>query len=110
LKEDGRKMEATTDEVSAEAALIQSQQLIDAMDEDFAFRNEVSLSQSILTRNRDLMVKIDALKAKGDKLSEEESVHKKSYLLELHSNMQGMSRLIKEMGTAASAASESGSS
>ena len=63
-------------------------ELIDAMDEDFAYRNEVSLSQSILNRNQDLIVKIDALNAKGDGLSEEDSVTKNIYLLELQSNMR----------------------
>lgn len=95
-------------EISTENALAQSKQLIDAMDEDFAYRNEVSLSQSILNRNQDLIVKIDALNAKGDELSEEDSVSKNMYLLELQSNMQGMSRLIKEMSSAATTGSGGG--
>ena len=95
-------------EISTENALAQSKQLIDAMDEDFAYRNEVSLSQSILNRNQDLIVKIDALNAKGDGLSEEDGVSKNIYLLELQSNMQGMSRLIKEMSSAATTGSGGG--
>ena len=95
-------------EISTENALAQSKQLIDAMDEDFAYRNEVSLSQSILNRNQDLIVKIDALNAKGDGLSEEDGVSKNIYLLELQSNMQGMSRLIKEMSSAAATGSGGG--
>ena len=90
------------DDVSAENALKQSQQLIEAMDEDFAFKSEVSLSQSILMRNQGLMTKIDAIHLKGGALSEEDLIKKNAYMLELQSNMAGMSRLLKEMTAAGS--------
>ena len=85
---------------SAKDALMQSQQLIDAMKQDFAFREEILLIQSILMRNQELISKIDAMKDQEDHLSSEDKTRKNAYTLELHSNMQGMSRLIKEMTSA----------
>ncbi len=78
-------------------ALAQSQGLIEAMDDSFSYKNEVVLTQEILERNQDLILKIEALEKGGKTLSEEDAAKKSAYTLELHSNVQGLGRLLKEM-------------
>jgi phage FluMu protein gp41 len=80
-------------------ALFQSQQLIESMDDEFLFKSEVNLTQNILRRNQELIGMIDAFNESKD-LSKDDLAKKNVYALELHSNMQGMSRLLKEMAAA----------
>jgi hypothetical protein len=80
-------------------ALFQSQQLIESMDDEFLFKSEVTLTQNILRRNQELIGMIDALNESKD-MSKDDLAKKNVYALELHSNMQGMSRLLKEMAAA----------
>lgn len=96
------------EDMSGASALTQSGKLIEAMDEEFALKSEVSLSQSILMRNQELIAKIDVINKKEGTIAEEETVKKNSYMLELHSNMAGMSRLLKEMTAAGAAQQKSG--
>ena len=83
-------------------ALAQSAGLIESMDDSFSFKNEVVLTQEILARNQELILKIDELEKGGKKLSEEDTAKKGAYTLELHSNVQGLGRLLKEMNEASS--------
>jgi len=84
-------------DVDAAKAIAQSQQLIEAMEDTFSLKNEVVLTQEILTRNQELVEKINALKNDVKKLSEEDEAKKSAYTMELHSNVQGLGRLLKEM-------------
>ena len=81
-------------------ALSQSAGLIDAMDDSFSFKNEVVLTQEILARNQELILKIEELEKGGKILSEEDTAKKGAYTLELHSNVQGLGRLLREMSEA----------
>ena len=90
------------DEVDSSKALAQSQGLIEAMSDSFSYKKEVVLTQEILERNQDLVSKIEVLEKGGKSLSEEDTAKKSAYTLELHSNVQGLSRLLKEMNESSS--------
>ena len=51
---------------------------------------------------RDAMKLKEALEKGGKSLSEEDTAKKSAYTLELHSNVQGLSRLLKEMNESSS--------
>jgi len=90
-----------------ETCISQSRVLISMMFEG-AKKVQVSHLQSVLERNAELTVLIEAVNAKGGKATQEEQNKKAIHVMEIHTNMHEAARIFDEIAGAVEVDNEEG--